>query len=220
MKELSVMPTFQTKEFYWNSSKSYALNYIEKTLFSLLKITDNPTDSIVLDAGCGGGYLLNQLYIKGYKNVYGFDISRSGIDIAKKTYPNLKNRFQVHDCYSEILPIDYPKNNYDIIISTEVIEHLYSPETYLKNIYYWLKPSKYLVLSTPYHGYLKNLLICIFNKFDSHFNPIEEGGHIKFFTFKNLNLLLKENGFQVIKFYGSGRIPLVWKSMVLLAKKI
>jgi len=90
----------------------------------------------------------------------------------------------------------------------------------MKNIYYWLKPSKYLVLLTPYHGYLKNLLICILNKFDSHFNPIEEGGHIKFFTFKTLNLLLNENGFQVIKFNGTGRIPLVWKSMVLLAREI
>jgi len=48
------------------------------------------------------------LFLNGYDNVYGFDISRSGIDIAKKSYPNLKNRFQVHDCYSEILPNDYP----------------------------------------------------------------------------------------------------------------
>jgi len=127
---------------------------------------------------------LNQLFINGYKNVYGFDISRSRIDIAKKTYHNLNNRFQVHDCYSEILSIDYPNNNYYIVISTEVIEHLYSTETYLKNIYYCLKPSKYLVLSTPYHGYLKNLLICIINKFDSHFDPIEEGGHIKLFILK------------------------------------
>ncbi len=116
MKELSVIPTFQTKEFYWNSSKSYALDYVAQTLFPLLKIIDNPIDSKFLDAGCGGGYLLNKLFINGYKNVYGFDISRSRIDIAKKTYHNLNNRFQVHDCYSEILSIDYPNNNYYIVI--------------------------------------------------------------------------------------------------------
>jgi len=63
----------------------------------------------------------------------------------------------------------------------EVIEHLYSPKTYLANIYNWLKDDGYLILTTPYHGYLKNLAIALFNKFDNHFNPLWEGGHIKFF---------------------------------------
>jgi hypothetical protein len=43
-----------------------------------------------------------------------------------------------------------------------------------------LRTRGHLVLTTPYHGYLKNLLIAALGKSDSHFDPLLDGGHIKF----------------------------------------
>jgi 2-polyprenyl-6-hydroxyphenyl methylase/3-demethylubiquinone-9 3-methyltransferase len=101
----------------------------------------------------------------------------------------------------------------------EVIEHLYSPEKYIQNIHRWLKENGILIITTPYHGYLKNLVIALLNKFDTHFNPLWEGGHIKFFSKKSLIELLMKNKFDILKFRGAGRLPFLWKSMIIVSRK-
>jgi 2-polyprenyl-6-hydroxyphenyl methylase/3-demethylubiquinone-9 3-methyltransferase len=45
-------------------------------------------------------------------------------------------------------------------------------------------------LSTPYHGYLKNLALAVSGKMDSHFGALWYGGHVKFFSIKTLQKLL------------------------------
>ena len=47
-----------------------------------------------------------------------------------------------------------------------------------------------------------------------------KGEHIKFFSKTTLFRLLKENRLQPADFQGCGRIPYLWKSMVVVAKKI
>ena len=168
----------------------------------------------------GGGYVLNGLYKSGYENVYGFDVSESGIKVAKENFINIRDRFEVHSGYDYELQEPFSSINYDIVLSVEVIEHLYSPKSYLKNIKGWLKENGYLILTTPYHGYLKNLAISLSNRFDGHFTPLWEGGHITFFSKNTLYSLLEQTGFEILKFYGSGRLPYLWKSMVVVAQKI
>jgi hypothetical protein len=76
-------------------------------------------------------------------------------------------------------------------------------------------PQGRLLLTTPYHGYLKNLLISALGKCDSHYNPLWDCGHIKFWSRRTLSKALEETGFENIQFYGAGRFRWLWKSMVL-----
>jgi 2-polyprenyl-3-methyl-5-hydroxy-6-metoxy-1,4-benzoquinol methylase len=163
---------------------------------------------------------LNELYKRGYDNIWGFDVSQSGVEVAKKSFTDIQSRFTIHNGYETVLPDIFPLKDYDIVLSAEVIEHLYSPKTYLININTWLKQSGYLVLTTPYHGYFKNLAINLLDGFDKHANPLWEGGHIKFFSKKTILKILHESGFNYVKFYGSGRLPYLWKSMIIVARKI
>jgi hypothetical protein len=78
----------------------------------------------------------------------------------------------------------------------------------------------YLVISTPYHGYLKNIALSIFNKWDKHHTVLWHGGHIKFWSRKTLTQLLQDNGFEVVGFVGAGRFPYLWKSMILVARAV
>ena len=106
-----------------------------------------------------------------------------------------------------------------ILISLEVIEHVYAPRDYMKNILNLLEPGGIAIISTPYHGYLKNLLISLFGKMDDHFTALTDGGHIKFWSFKTLTQLLNEFKFQDIKFYRVGRFhPSIAKSMIVRFK--
>jgi hypothetical protein len=55
---------------------------------------------------------------------------------------------------------------------------------------------------------------------DFHFTALWEGGHIKFWSRKTITQLLEEFGFQVIGFHGCGRVPYLWKSMLIHAKLV
>jgi 2-polyprenyl-3-methyl-5-hydroxy-6-metoxy-1,4-benzoquinol methylase len=105
------------------------------------------------------------------------------------------------------------------VVSTEVIEHLYSPQLLIQYAHRVLAEKCKLIITTPYHGYLKNLALSLLNKWDFHHTALWEGGHIKFWSKNTLKRLLVDNGFRVKKVNGVGRIPYLWKSMVIIAEK-
>jgi 2-polyprenyl-6-hydroxyphenyl methylase/3-demethylubiquinone-9 3-methyltransferase len=75
------------------------------------------------------------------------------------------------------------------------------------------------MISTPYHGYWKNLALAITGKMDRHFTALWDNGHIKFWSMKTLTILLEEAGFPDVRFKRVGRIPALAKSMIAIARK-
>ena len=104
---------------------------------------------------------------------------------------------------------------FDIVVSTEVVEHLYDPRSYARGCFRALKPGGCFICTTPYHGYLKNLALALLGKWDAHANPLWDGGHIKLWSRITLTRLLVETGFTNIQFRGVGRLPWLWMTMVV-----
>lgn len=198
------------KEYTYNNvGDTWATHYVLPAVQSLL----GPSPKTVLDLGCGNGTLARKLLAMGF-DVYGVDASKSGVFHANTVAPG---RFFVLDVDSHELPIELAGNRFDAVISTEVIEHLYAPRSLLRLARRALKDDGTLILSTPYHGYLKNLALAISGRLDAHFTVLWDGGHIKFFSFSTLKQLLADEGFEVTGFEGAGRLPYLWKSMVVRA---
>ena len=108
---------------------------------------------------------------------------------------------------------------FPIVISLEVIEHIYDPRRYARTFFELLESGGLGIISTPYHGYLKNLALAVTGKMDSHFTALWDGGHIKFFSAATLRQLLLEAGFERPKIYRVGRIPPLAKSMIAAFRK-
>ena len=108
---------------------------------------------------------------------------------------------------------------FDFVVSLEVIEHLFDPRLFLRRTFHALKPGGLLILSTPYHSYLKNVVLALSGRLDAHFTVLWDGGHIKFFSWPTLRTLLEEAGFLDLRFCGAGRVPFLWKSMVVSARR-
>jgi len=167
----------------------------------------------VLDVGCGTGVIASRLASLGH-DVVGVDVAEDGIRLARSAYPGI--RFEIASAYDDLREI---AGAVDVVISSEVIEHLYSPQRYLENIHSVLVPGGAVIITTPYHGYLKNLALSVFNKWDDHHTVDWEGGHIKFFSPRTLTRMLSTAGYRDFRFRNAGRVRWLWKSMVCRARK-
>ena len=170
----------------------------------------------ICDLGCGNGYLAGRLTELGY-SVTGVDASLSGIELAHKHYGHQARFIQAN------IDADLARKegigDFDLVISSDVIEHLYRPSDLLEAAGSLLKPKGHVVIGTPYHGYLKNLALSLTGKMDSHFTVLWDGGHIKFFSVKTLGSLIASHGFSDLQFTFYGRSPWLWKNMICHARK-
>ena len=168
----------------------------------------------ICDLGCGNGHIAGRLAAHGYE-VTGIDASRSGISIAKRAYPNVHFIEGLIGDDLEQLQLQ----TFDLVVSSDVIEHLYRPSDLLEAAFSLLKPQGHLLIGTPYHGYLKNLAIAITGRMDAHFSALHDGGHIKFFSVRTLSQLMAAHSFADLSFEFYGRAPWLWKNMICHARK-
>ena len=166
----------------------------------------------ICDLGCGNGHISGRLEALGY-NVTGVDASASGIQIARRTFPRV-------EFVEALIDRDLKVGQFDLVISSDVIEHLYRPSDLLEATSSQLKPGGHVLLGTPYHGYLKNLVLAATGKMDAHFSALHDGGHIKFFSVKTLSRLIRAHDFEDLEFTFYGRAPWLWKNMICHARLV
>ncbi len=207
-----MLPGYQDYRFT-QSGPSHMHAYLMRHLFALAG--ELGPETRVLDVGCGNGFACGEFLRRGCQ-VVGIDLSRQGIEIARKTHQGA--RFEVLAADERVLEklIEAP---FDLVLSTEVVEHLYAPRNYAQGCFRALKPGGKFVCTTPYHGYAKNLLLSLFGKWDTHADPLWDGGHIKLWSRNTLTTLLTETGFTNIRFRGVGRVSFCWMTMVMSGDK-
>ena len=169
----------------------------------------------VLDVGCGNGSLTARLADAGFRAV-GLEHAETGVQQAAKAFTQVE--FRAHDINNP-LPTDL-RGRFDVVMAAEVIEHLYLPRQLFARAREALAPGGLLLVTTPYHGYLKNLAIAVAGKFDHHWRPSWDHGHIKFFSRTTLSDMAVECGFRPVGFSRVGRIAPLAKSMILTAKLV
>ena len=167
----------------------------------------------VFELGCGNGSIANALAQSGWA-VTGVDPSVEGIAQAKARYPAL----ELHEgsAYDDLASA---YGRFPVVTSLEVVEHVYFPRRYAATLFDLVEPGGTAIVSTPYHGYWKNLAMALSGKLDTHFTALWDRGHIKFWSTRTFGELLREAGFREIRVERVGRIPALAKSMIAVARK-
>ena len=194
---------------YGSSKHSCVHPYL---LPAIRRIVAAERPSRIFDLGCGNGSAANSL--SRFAPVTGVDISPSGVAIAQRSFPHLT--IEIGSVYDD-LAARY--GEFPIVVSLEVVEHLYAPRLYAKRLFELVERGGVAIVSTPYHGYLKNLALALSGRLDTHFTALWDGGHIKFWSIKTLSVILEEAGFSRLSFLRVGRVPVLAKSMVAIARK-
>lgn len=167
----------------------------------------------LLDIGTGNGATL-PVWLSQNIKVAAVEPDTDGYQYAKKHAAADVRQLGVGDDF----PAEW-KNAFDAAVSLEVVEHLFNPAQLVESIDFALKPKGIAIISTPYHGYLKNLALALAGKWDFHHHPTRVGGHIKFWSRETLTELFQSRGFTPLSFHGAGRLPYLWKSMILVFQK-
>src|SRR4051794_14233559 len=109
----------------------------------------------VCDVGSGNGALAAEMRGAGFY-VAGVEYDRRGVELSRAKYPEIRfYNLGVEDDAADVLRGEGAR--FDAVVSTEVIEHLFSPHLLPVFARQLLTDTGFLILSTPYHGYLKNL---------------------------------------------------------------
>lgn len=200
--------------YVWeNAELNSSHDYLLPELKSILAKEAGRGEKRLFELGCGNGSVANELVRLGW-SVAGVDPSEQGIAQANARYPNIPLR--IGSAYDDLAG---QYGQFPVVVSLEVVEHVYAPRAYAATLFSLIEPGGVAIVSTPYHGYWKNLALALTGKMDSHFTALWDHGHIKFWSERTLRMLLEEAGFADIRFSRVGRIPPLAKSMIAIARK-
>jgi len=130
-------------------------------------------DDLVMDFGCGGGFLLKNIKCK----------SRIGVEVNKVAAKQaVKNGLKVFDKIKKV-----PSNYVDVIISNHALEHSLNPFFELKEMCRILKRGGKLIIYVPCES--------VFCKY----HPSDINHHVFSWSPSCLGNLLQEAGFELIE---------------------
>ncbi|HZZ20307.1 MAG TPA: class I SAM-dependent methyltransferase [Opitutaceae bacterium] len=172
---------------YSGANQGYASNFRR---WMAGELADLPPDAPIIEVGCGDGSFTRDLSALS-SSVTAIDISELQIEENARSMPAI--RFRQHDVAE---PFPFADGSFDVVWCSEVLEHLFNPLFAMQEMHRILKPGGRLLLTVPYHGVFKNLLIVLF-KWDVHFSP--SNPHIRFYTRRTLEGMTREAGFEDIR---------------------
>jgi len=155
-------------------------------------LVENVKGEKILDVGCATGFIGEKLRKQG-NYVIGLDVSKKDIQKAKKVL----DQAYVIDLESEEIPNF--RTEFDLILITEVIEHLFEPEKVIMKLMTVLKQNGKMLISTPNFLHLYNRYNMLMGKFEYVEETVINKSHIHFFTNSTLEKTLSNLGLKIVK---------------------
>ena len=172
--------------------------------FIISKIPKNVNS--ILDVGCGNGWVAKEFLPKG-KQVYSLDVSVTNPAIVKKLYQSEK-----HFCITaDSFHLPFNDNSFDCVIASEIIEHVFDPAGFIKELFPLVNKGGRLIITTPYKEKLIYYL-CI------HCNQkTPANAHIHSFDENKLESIYSENNLESFKYETFGnKLLLYLRTYVIL----
>ena len=161
----------------------------------------------VLDLGCGDGSFTATL-APNVADVLGAEVAEAAVRRARRRHPALA---------FELVPLDGPlpfaDGAFDLVWSTEVIEHVADTARWLSEVRRVLAPAGRLLLTTPNHGRLRLAVGGI----ERYSEPL--GDHLHLYSRRSLEQVLAEFGFGKIELRAAGGPPLMRRLLLARATR-
>lgn len=173
--------------------------------FNIKEKTSLPLKGLrILDVGCGGGLLCEPLARLG-ANVTGIDPVKENIKVAKMHAKEMGLKITYLASAVEDLPIDMPA--FDVVIASEIIEHVDHPDAFLKACSACLAPQGGMVVTTFNRTFKSHLLGIVAAEYILRWAPLGTHTWEKFITPEELSKKLASFGLGNQEMIGVGFSP-------------
>lgn len=179
-------------DYYQQGVKKSLLQRIWHTnkLNAILGLIEKKPQKI-LDVGCASGWFLNEVSKKYPKaECSGVDVYKKCIDYGNKRYKKLKLK------HADAHKLPFKKNTFDLVICTEVLEHVVNPEKVIKEIKRVLKKDGVAIIEMDTGNFLFK---AVWYWWTNIKHGVWEDSHIQVFNAKKLEKMIEENGLKIVK---------------------
>ncbi len=177
--------------------------FLNNFLKTVVKTTKPLHIETVLDAGCGEGFTLDHLQKEKIGKVFeGIEYDGQAVLLANVMYPKIKI------IKGDIYKLPYKNNSFDLVICTEVLEHLENPKKAYREL---LRVSrKYVLISVPNEPFFTIQRIARFQNI-LHLGAHPE--HIQHWTYRSFTKFVKVKGVKIV----TRKLPIPW-TMIMVRK--
>lgn len=185
-----------TDEEILNHYTNYPIGYGADSAITIIRINEvldgfekfRKTNKM-LDVGCGPGLFLIEAKKRGW-DVYGTEFTDNQLEyLNNKGINTLKGKLSNDSFENEL---------FDVIISSEVIEHINNPTEEMQHFHRLLRKRGLVYITTPNFNAIERFLL------KGNYNIIEYPEHLCYYTPKTIDLLLSQYGFKKLKITTTG----------------
>lgn len=185
-----------TEEELFNHYNNYPIGYGTDSAITTIRINEVLDEfeqfrktNKMLDVGCGPGLFLIEAKKRGWE-VY-------GTEFTDKQLEYLKNK-GINTLKGKLTDESFEENMFDVIISSEVIEHINNPVEEMQQFHRLLRKGGLVYITTPNFNAIERYLL------KGDYEIIEYPEHLSYYTPTTINLLLTNSGFKKLKITTTG----------------
>lgn len=153
----------------------------------------------VLDVGCGNGIALSAL--EGWSSKAGVDVSHALLKLARE------KGIEAHYCDVDRGALPFPDASFDMVISTDVVEHVLHTDHLLNEINRVLRQGGLYVAVIPNVNQPVSFVMQFILDLTPMYAARYRCPHYRDFTARMFSMILRKHGFDVLRREGSFLFP-------------
>jgi len=178
------------KKYYNEERIDYRMNSLRRK--KILELVGRLSGKRILDVGCASGYLAKELKQS--------DNFVAGIDISDRFAEQLRidlDSFHSMNIERDEWPQEFMENKFDLVISAEIIEHMFDPWGFLSRIKKIMKVDGKMIITTPNFLLWNNRVRMLLGQYGEK-EKLFDRSHINLLSYNGLKKILKDSNYRVI----------------------
>lgn len=176
------------EEYYRHKQLTYGMSHTRRDRILALAAG---TGMRVLDIGCATGVMGARIK-EGGNWVGGVELSEDAGAQARERLDAVWS-FDIESSW----PPELQRDDLDLVILGEVLEHVFDPVNVLKSVWHAVKPGGSIIVTTPNFITWTNRLRFLIGDFQYEEQGMFDFGHIRWFTYRYLKEVLAATGFRI-----------------------
>jgi len=179
---------------FYQATRYYKINGFRKE--SVISFIGSEPGQVVLDIGCSNGILGMEVKKRLPCKFYGTDISLEAVALARNVL-NGAWHFNLEDDFAN-WPEALKQKYFNVVVISEVLEHLFEPEKLLLQLKRLGKADKSVIITVPNILFWKNRLKLLLGSFNYTNQGLMDRGHIHFFSWQSFKRMIAEAGYEIV----------------------